>query len=292
MFTAAIIMQLHAEERLDLEAPVSDYLPGSLLDGIHVYKGIDYSHQIKVFQLVNQTSGLADFEVEKPRRGKSVLDELMAGHDCAIDTAEALRITHSLSPHFPPGTPGRAYYSNLNYRLLGEIIVAITEKPMAINFQERICAPLGLQRTYLYDWAQPRQADLPATVFLKNRPIHVPRYLSSNVADGGLVSTAGECMQFLRAFLEGLLFDKAWLERMLVWNKMFFPLRYGYGLMYFQLPRYFSITPLPEFIGHSGSTGSFAFACPSRLLYLTGTLNLISPARPFMFMPALVRAVK
>ncbi|MBN2003666.1 MAG: serine hydrolase, partial [Anaerolineae bacterium] len=73
MYTAAIIMQLYAEHRLDLEAPVSAYLPGSLLEGIHVYKGTDYSPQLKVYQLVNQTSGLADFEADKPRGGKSVI---------------------------------------------------------------------------------------------------------------------------------------------------------------------------------------------------------------------------
>jgi CubicO group peptidase (beta-lactamase class C family) len=291
MYTAAIILQLHEQKRLDLEAPVTDYLPADMLDGIHIYKGVDYSRQLKVFQLVNQTSGLADFEADKPRRGKSVLDELMAGHDRAIDTAEALRITRSLSPHFAPGTPGRAYYSNLNYRLLGEIIQAITGKPMAVNFAERICAPLGLQRTYLYDWTKPRPGEPPAAIYLNNAPANVPQYLSSNVSDGGLVSTASECMTFLRAFFEGRLFDKAFLEWMTRWNPIFFPLRYGYGLMYFQLPRYFWITPLPGFIGHSGSTGSFAFACPSRSLYLTGTLNVITPARPFFFMMNLVRAI-
>lgn len=291
MYTAAIIMGLHEEKRLDLEAPVSGYLPASLLDGIHIYSGTDYSRQIKVYQLVNQTSGLADFEADKPRRGKSVLQELMAGHDHYIDTAEALKITRSLSPHFPPGTPGRAYYSNFNYRLLGEIIQAITQKPMVVNFEERICAPLGLRRTYLYDWTAPRPADLPAALYLNNAPADVPKYLSSNIADGGLVSTASECMLFLRAFFEGQLFDKSLLSRMMTWNKIFFPLRYGYGLMYFHLPRYFWFTPLPEFVGHSGSTGSFAFACPSRSLYLVGTIDQISPAKPFFFMMDLVRAV-
>ncbi|NWG18907.1 MAG: beta-lactamase family protein [Chloroflexi bacterium] len=292
MFTAAIIMQLYEQKRLDLAAPVSDYLPAELLDGIHCYKGTDYSRQIKVFQLVNQTSGLADFEVDKPRGGNSVLKELMAGHDRAIDTAEALTITRRLAPHFPPGTPGKAYYSNLNYRLLGEIIEALTGKPMADNFEERICAPLGLQHTYLYDWTKPRPGKPPATLYLNNAPINVTRYLSSNVADGGLVSTAAECMTFLRAFFEGRLFDQSLLERMTQWNALFFPLRYGYGLMYYRLPRYFWITPLPEFVGHSGSTGSFAFACPSRSLYLTGTLNVIAPARPFFFMMDLVRAAR
>jgi CubicO group peptidase (beta-lactamase class C family) len=291
MYTAAIIMQLHQEKRLNLESQVSDYLPGSLLDGIHVYKGVDYSRQLKVFQLVNQTSGMADFEADKPCGGKSVLDELMAGQDRAVDTAEALKITRNLSPHFPPGTPGRAYYSNLNYRLLGEIIESITGKSMAVNFEERICALLGLQHTYLYDWTKPHLGEPPATLYLNNAPGNVPKYLSSNVSDGGLVSTASDCMIFLRSFFEGYLFEKALLERMMIWNQIFFPLRYGYGLMYFHLPRYFWITSLPEFVGHSGSTGSFAFACPSRSLYLTGTLNVVAPARPFMFMLSLVRSI-
>ncbi|NMB89901.1 MAG: beta-lactamase family protein, partial [Chloroflexi bacterium] len=263
-----------------------------LTRGIHVYQGTDYSARIKVSQLINQSSGLADFETEKPRGGQSVLDELKAGHDRGIDTQEALQLVRSLAPHFPPGTPGKAYYSNFNYRLLGVIIESLTHQPMAVNFQERICAPLGLERTYLYDWQHPRADDLPATLYLGRSPANVPQYLSSNVSDGGLVSTASECMRFLRAFFEGRLFDKALLDRMMVWNALFFPLRYGYGLMYFRLPRYFWIWPLPEFVGHSGSVGSFAFACPSRSLYLTGTLNQVaSPARPFFFMMDLVRAV-
>lgn len=292
MYTAAIIMQLSAQQRLDLAAPVSDYLPADMLDGIHRYKGADYSRQLKVFQLVNQTSGLADFEMDKPRGGKSVFKALMAGHDRAIDTAEALTITRRLAPHFPPGTPGRAYYSNLNYRLLGEIIEALTGKPMAVNFEERICAPLGLQHTYLYDWTKPRPDVQPATLYLNNAPLNVPKYLTSSVSDGGIVSTAAECLLFLRAFFEGRLFAQAMLERMMTWNKIFFPLRYGYGLMYYQLPRYFWITPLPGFVGHSGSSGSFAFACPSRSLYLTGTLNVVAPARPFFFMMKLVDAAR
>jgi CubicO group peptidase (beta-lactamase class C family) len=162
---------------------------------------------------------------------------------------------------------------------------------MAVNFADRICAPLGLQSTYLFDWTAPRPDSVPATIYLKDAPANVPKYLSSNISDGGLVSTASECVIFLRAFFEGRLFDEAFLKRLMTWNSIFFPLRYGYGLMYFRLPRFFSLRPLPEFVGHSGSTGSFAFMCPSRSMYLAGTVNQIaSPAKPFFLMNNLVRA--
>ena len=106
-----------------------------------------------------------------------------------------------------------------------------------------------------------------------------------------LISTTTEFITFLRAFFEGEMFDKSFLDRMMNWNSIFFPMRCGYGLMYFKLTRYIWLTPLLEFIGHAGSTGSFAFACPSRSLYLARTLNQIaSPQRPFTFMMNLVWA--
>ena len=292
MYTAAIILGLHQEKRIDLHRPISDYLPASLIRGIHVHQGTDRSDRIRVVHLLNQTSGLADYEADKPRGGRSVLDELKSGHDRAIDLDEAMEIVRRLPPRFAPGTPGKAYYSNANYRLLGAIIESVTGKAMAANFEERIVAPLGLKQTYLFDWTAPRPGNAPATIFLKDAPADVPKYLSSNVSDGGLVSTASECVTFLRAFFEGRLFDEALFERAFTWNPMFFPLRYGYGLMYFRLPRFFWPRPLPEFIGHSGSTGSFAFTCPSQSIYLAGTVNqIVSPARPFFLMIRLARRV-
>jgi CubicO group peptidase (beta-lactamase class C family) len=292
MYTAAIILRLHGERRVDLNAPITEYLPPSLTHAIHVYRGNDYSDRIKVFHLISHSSGLADHEADKPRRGKSVLDELKSGRDRAIDTAEAMAIVRSLKPHFVPGARGKAYYSNANYRLLGAIVENVTRKPMAANFKEMICEPLGLQRTYLFDWTAPVPGAKPATIYLKAAPANVPKYLSSNISDGGLISTAAESTIFLRAFFDGRLFDQALFERMMNWNAIFFPLRYGYGLMYFRLPRFFWPRALPEFIGHSGSTGSFAFTCPSRAIYLAGTVNQVaSPAKPFFLMMNLVRAI-
>lgn len=290
MYTATIILRLYEEKCLDLNAPISEYLPDSLTRAIHVYKGTDYSNRIKVSHLIAQTSGLADHETDKSRGGKSVLDELKSGHDCTISTTEAMEIVRNLSPHFAPGMRGKAHYSNANYRLLGAIIESVTGQSMAVNFKERICAQLGLQHTYLFDCTAPRRDQVPATIYFKDAPANILKYLSANVSDGGLVSTASECMVFLRAFFEGQLFDKRLFERMMNWNSIFFPLRYGYGLMYFQLPRFFWPSPLPEFIGHSGSTGSFAFTCPSRSMYLVGTINQVSPAKPFFLMIDLVRA--
>jgi CubicO group peptidase (beta-lactamase class C family) len=290
MYTAAIVLGLYEQDRIDLDAPAARYLPASLTRGIHVYRGTDYSGRITVCQLIDQTSGLADYETGRPRGGTSVLDELKAGHDRAIGTAEAMEIVRHLPPRFPPGTSGKAHYSNANYRLLGAIVESVTGKTMAANLRERIFTPLSLQHTYLPDGTAPRSGTHPAALYLKGAPADIPKYLSSNVSSGSLVSTAADSVVFLRGFFEGRLFDRKLLQRMMSWNPIFFPLRYGYGLMYFQLPRFFWPRPLPEFVGHSGTTGSFAFNCPSRSLYLAGTVDQISPSRPFFLMITLARA--
>lgn len=108
MYTATIAFHLHEKKCINLDAPISEYLPASLTHGIHIYKGTNYSDRIKVSELINQTSGLADYEGDKLRGEKSILDELKTGHDRSIDTAEAIEIIRKLSPHFPPGTCGKA----------------------------------------------------------------------------------------------------------------------------------------------------------------------------------------
>jgi D-alanyl-D-alanine carboxypeptidase len=85
MYTAAVILRLHDQGLLDLDEAISKYLPASLIEGIHLYQGTDYSDRLKVYHLVSQTSGLADYFLDKPRGGRSVFEELKAGHDMVMN---------------------------------------------------------------------------------------------------------------------------------------------------------------------------------------------------------------
>ncbi len=288
MYTATVIINLHDQGLLSLDKAISEYLPASLINGIHVHKGKDYSSQIKVYQLVNQTSGLADYFEDKPKGGHSLFDDLKQGRDRAFDIEQVMAMVRGLSPRFEPGAKNgtKASYADTNYQLLGAIIESVTGKSVADNFQEMIFTPLDLKHTYVYDTAAPRP-DAPAAVYFKERVTNIPKFLTSNTPDGGIVSTVSENLIFLRAFFDGKLFDKKYFDRMTSrWNSIFFPLRYGYGMMQLKMPRIFSpFRPIPEFIGHSGSTGSFAFYCPKKALYLTGTVNqTASPSRPIRLM--------
>lgn len=296
-YTATIIMKLYEEGKLDLDASIADYLPESVWRGIHIHKGRDYSQHLKVYQLVSQTSGLPDYFEDKPRGGRSLYEDIKAGApDRAYALDDVLGRVRTLTPKFEPNAKGgrQAHYADTNYHLLGIIIEAVTGQSYAHNLAHYITTPLGLRHTYAFDASQAQSRPKPATLYFKDRVLDVPLFLSSHVPEGGIVATASENMRFLQAFFAGELFDKKHFERMThQWNGIFFPLQYGYGLMRFKLPRLLSpFQPTPEFIGHSGSSGSFAFYSPERQLYLVGTVNQTSaPSKPFQMMVQLANRV-
>ena len=78
------------------------------------------------------------------------------------------------------------------------------------------------------------------------------------------------------------------------WNRIFYPLRYGYGLMRFKVPR--ALSPFraqPELIGHSGSTGSFCFLAADRGISIAGTINQMDDqSRPFKLMTKIIGRVR
>jgi hypothetical protein len=94
--------------------------------------------------------------------------------------------------------------------------------------------------------------------------------------------------------MDGEFFPVEYLGEMMRWNRIFFPLEYGAGLMRFKLPRIMSpFSPTPELIGHSGSTGSFLFHSTNDDLYFSGTINQIKEqAMPFRIITEVVNRLK
>jgi CubicO group peptidase (beta-lactamase class C family) len=297
MYTAAVILKLHEQGKLDLDETIATYLPASTIDGIHCYKGKDYSRQIRLYQLVNQTSGLPDYELDKAKGGQSVIDQLKRGYDLALDNQQILALVRNMPPLFEPGAGNgtKAHYASTNYRLLGDIIASVTGRSAEESFEQMIFAPLDLQHTYVYPMDTTELPAKPAAVYFKDRVAVIPKYLASNLTDGSIISTVCESLTFLRAFFEGHLFDPKFFERMTQrWNRIFFPLQYGYGMMRLNLPRIFSpFRPFPEYIGHSGTTGSFAYYCRDKEIYLAGSVNQVAdPSRPIRLMMQLADLVE
>jgi len=274
LYTTAIILKLKETGQIRLEDKISTHLGKALLAGLHLYHGVDYADSITIKHLLSQTSGLPDYFEEKKENGTSLNEDLTAGKDHPWTFEDALAISKKMTPHFVPGQKGKAHYSDTNYQLLGRIIEIVTGKSYNQALIDYIFEPLQLQHTYLY---QDFQDTKPALMYYKTNPLSIPQAMASFGPDGGIVSTADELMLFLKAFFTGKLFPVEYLAEMQHWNKIFFPLQYGVGLMRFKLPRIFSpFKPFPALIGHSGLSGAFAYYCPERNLFLTGTVNQIS----------------
>lgn len=286
MFTAALIVQLCDEGSLDLDQTVKSALPGVDLTGLHVVKGIDYGPKLTIRQLLFQTSGLADYYEG------GVARDLIQSKDYTYRLTDVVDWVKALPPYAAPDS-GRAHYSDTNFQLLGAVIEAARGMPYGDAVRERICAPLGLTRTALFDVARDSDGQtLP--VWHKDRRLAIPGILSSMGPDGGIVSDTGDLMTFLRAFTEGRLFCPKNKGALRQWRKMQFPLQYGGGLMRFRLPGWMTLwRPSPELIGHSGASGSFACHAPESDVFLVGTFNQTdAPKRPFSFMLRVLKAIE
>jgi D-alanyl-D-alanine carboxypeptidase len=294
LFATAIILQLQSEGRLQLDDPAARYLSAPALSGLHAIGGREFTGAINIRHLLAHTSGLPDYFEEKRKDQSRLATGLLAGHDAKWSVEDVIAAARDqLVPHFPPGEGRRAFYSDTNYQLLGQIIELLSERPLSQVVEQRIAARLQLSETYLFEAS--RAAQRTPVIPLRNgtsRPA-IPLAIESTRLDGGGVSTSAELLELIRAFFGGKLFPSEYLPHLFDWRAVFFPLQYGVGVMRFKLPWLFSpFAPQPELLGHSGISGAFAFYCPERDAYLAGTVSqLASRSLPYRFMLGVLGAL-
>ncbi|WP_408956605.1 serine hydrolase domain-containing protein [Natroniella sp. ANB-PHB2] len=119
LFTSTIISILFEKGELSFDDSISKYLGDELLDGLHVYKGKDYTDHIKIKHLLKQTSGL-------PENFWPLLEDLFEDPNFKISPREAIIWAKDNSEtECPPGK--EVNYTDTNYHLLGLIIENITD---------------------------------------------------------------------------------------------------------------------------------------------------------------------
>lgn len=308
LYIAAVVLRLYERALIGLDRPIAEYLPQSLVAGLHRLGGVDRSGAITVRHLLSHTSGLPDWLEGSPKDGgPCLIDQLFAGEDRAISTAEAAQyVRDRLTPHFPPQDVNarrpKARYSDTNFQLLIAISEAVAGMPMHRVFEQELFRPLNLHQTFLPGYALLDPGPPPATIWAESQPIDKPLVLRSA---GDLYSTAGDLLAFLRALIRGQVFDNPATADLMRerWNRFGFPLdvaalrspnwpiEYGLGMMRFQLPRLFTLfRPVPAVIGHTGSTGSWLFYCPQLDLLLCGTVDQATAGPlPYKVVPKMLR---
>jgi D-alanyl-D-alanine carboxypeptidase len=126
-FVANLILQLVGEGKISVDDSISEWVAG-----------VPNGDQITIRELLNHTSGLADgFSLPE------IQAKLSTG--CTVDY---LLATEAKVP--PVAAPGTLWsYSNYGYNLLGRVVELVTGQDLNSAIQQRIAAPLGLQRTFL-----------------------------------------------------------------------------------------------------------------------------------------------
>jgi len=299
LYIAAIVLQLHEEEEVELSAPISAYLGAERVAGLHRIRDVDYTPEITVFHLLSHTSGLNDYLEGKLEGGKSMYHQIAEGVDMGWGFDDVLRITRDrIRHHFPPQDPSadrrQGRYSDTGFQLLIGIIEEVTGGSFADALGDRIIRPLDLRQTWLPGKSQPLDpVPAAADIWSNGRPLEIPQAMSSF---NDLYSTVDDTLTFLSALVRGELFsDPATFplmeERR---NRVIWPLiHYGLGMMHFKIGRLNApgFRPL-NLIGHTGATGSWLFYCPELDLLTTGTVDEANArALPFRFVPKLFRAV-
>ncbi len=276
LYITAVVTRLMEENRLRLDDPIADHLPAEYMIGLHVLNGKDHSHEITIRHLISNTSGLPDYFFHKQPGGKTAADSLLDGVDQSWHLDKTIATVKKLKPNFPPGKKGKAAYSDTNYQLLGRIIETVTGMTMGEVLKKYLFDELGLEQTYAYSDTEDTS---PVPFYFKSRKLWIPEYIASVTAEGGIISTAQECMRFTKAFFQGRFFPVEKIEDMKQWNWIYPPpglFLFGIGLEKLWTPRIISpFKPIRDVLGFWGQTGSFAWHHPETDLYFTGTTNQI-----------------
>jgi D-alanyl-D-alanine carboxypeptidase len=310
LLNATIAVALAGRGALDLDAPMSAYLPDEVTRGLHRWKGMDVTGRISVRHLLAHASGLPDWLEDPPRGGISLVDRVVRDGDIALDLAGIAAIVRELRPHFPPQDLSAARhtirYSDTNFILLVSIIESVTGQPLPEVHETLLYRPLGMRHTWFAGRSEPIDpATEPSVLHIEGRPFPIPLLTRSFY---GVYSTTADLITFMRGLVRGKVFEGSSPLAIMQarWNRFGFPrdraalrapnwpIEYGLGIKRFQVPRLFNgFRRMPPVIGHSGSTGTWLFWCPERDLYFAGAVDEVTAgAVPYRLVPRMLRALR
>ncbi|MDZ4121750.1 MAG: serine hydrolase domain-containing protein [Candidatus Cloacimonadaceae bacterium] len=271
LFTATLISILYEQGKLVFEDPIARYLDAELMNGLHLYKGGDYSSEITVRQLLMQSSGLNDVFYH-------LWKKLITEPSFQISTREAVVWgKENLKPVARPGK--RHFYTDTNYYLLGMIIESISGKPFYELMHEYIFEPLRMDHAFMHGFTKPKlETGLPDSgIFARDRDFRsIPGIHHIDHAGGSVIAPLEEFLSFFKALNEGRIISKKTLERMISDDiYMGFPtLGFNYGYSIWKFKEIPILVPKNYFCwGCVGVTGAFMFFHPDTESYIIGTFN-------------------
>ena len=223
-FVAVAVLKLVAAGKIDLDAPINDYVPGLLTRG----------DVITIRELLLHTAGLGEIQIAHGN-GQAIGNFSEACHKTYDPTAQVKSTDVQL---FEPGTDYS--YSNAGYIALQLVIEKVTGQPYAQVISQLILTPLGLSKTSFQDgspiWPTPYlhgYADyLPAMNYYDEHLVDNTDCQESVVgAAGSGISTGPDLIKFLRALMTGQLLPDNLYQQMITASP--FSGFYGLGIEHY-----------------------------------------------------------
>ncbi|MFE6758323.1 serine hydrolase domain-containing protein [Streptomyces sp. NPDC057684] len=273
-FTATVVLQLVAEDKIALDAPVADYLPEFGLDP-----------KITVRMLLQHTSGVFNFTGEYYDDGTFApgIPATTAGQEWVdnrfktYQPQELVRLALSKPVRFEPGTDWS--YSNTNYVLARLLTEKVTGHSLADQMQQRILGPLGLSDTVLPETSDEIPEPHTHAYYRyedagRHETVDVTRQNPSWISTGGdMISTTQDLHTFISALMGGKLLPAPLLAEMCKPHP-----KVGYGLGVF-------VQDTGEnggtVITHNGGMAGHAalmYSTPDGSKTLTAALNYVDDA--------------
>ncbi|HLG71883.1 MAG TPA: serine hydrolase domain-containing protein [Chloroflexota bacterium] len=187
-FTALAVMQLVEAGKVDLDAPVQQYLPWFRVADAQA------SAEITVRQLLYQTSGLSTGSGWVPD------GDFDASAGAGRRQAEELRTVRLSHP------PGQVFeYSNTNYNLLGLVVEAASGQSYAGYVQAHIFDPLDMRHTYTSRHLAQENGLAMGYVYWFGFPVASPHvgFPAGSLPSGQIISTSEDMSHYLIAQLNG-----------------------------------------------------------------------------------------
>ena len=229
-FTAMLIMQLVNERKLDLQKPISAYLPDYPKEN---------ADKINIHQLLTHTSGIPNSKSDKE-----------------VSRPEDLVNQFANEPlNFVPGT--NFDYSNSGYTLLGFIIETVTQKTYQKNLIEKIFNPLKMGNSGFYKH-RPIIKKMSS-----GYTTWYPDYFDVDKSDessaysaGGLYSTVDDMLLWDKALTNESLLPKKYRDMIFTKHSPDGDGHYGYGWELRKMP-IGNTSKTIETIGHSGRISGY-----------------------------------
>lgn len=264
-FLAVSILQWKDQGKIDLDKPVSDYLP------THLAAMISRSGEMTVRMLLNHTSGIPEYNYLP-----EYITVLLQDPDYPFEPMDYMELIEGKELDFGPGS--RYTYRNSGYVLLALMMDHLTGDH-AKFIRENIFEKLGLENTFYRNNADYLERpelvdgywDRYSNGILENSSYLQKQNVKKMIGDDGIVTTPGDGIRFLEALTSGNLISQESLTEMKTW------VRDSRGIPQYGLGLDITILGGKEAIGHSGGglgAGSQLYYFPEQKTYIFLAINL------------------